>query len=462
MSINYSELEKIVSELRDFIIGCFIKNITQYTSNAITIEFRKQAREISLIFYIDPKNTFLGNCYFWDHAPKNPYHFTSVARKHLLGLLVQDFYSEKNDRILHIKFEDYEIIAEFLGKNGNIFLINSDNRILAVLHNRAGEKRVEQTGQTYISLGTKTQKEFSIREQFDLNDSKSLVAQITEYYLKNLAIERILQEKRRLENDIQKKTQLYEKLNEEYKDIDEKLYKETADLLIENINNIDSVADKIKLKIDKNKSISENAQYFYDLYKKQIRKKKQLNEYLSSLKITIDKLYNDIEDLNLKIKKTEIGEIDPIKILKKEDENKLHKNKEKTKSKVENSSLYNILITENGKRIIYGKTSSGNNEILKKFGKGNFWWFHVRDFQGPFVILQDDNLTLDDIKIASTIAVHFSKGKNAGKVSVIYTRCKYVKTIPKAIGKVIYFNEKEILTEDNPQIIKKILIKTKD
>jgi len=72
------------------------------------------------------------------------------------------------------------------------------------------------------------------------------------------------------------------------------------------------------------------------------------------------------------------------------------------------------------------------------------------------VILLDENLTNDDIKEVSTIAIHFSKGRNAGKAAVIYTKCKYVKTIPKIIGKVIYSKEKEIIAIDDMNIIKKI------
>ncbi|MEJ5273437.1 MAG: hypothetical protein WH035_04860, partial [Spirochaetota bacterium] len=166
-------------------------------------------------------------------------------------------------------------------------------------------------------------------------------------------------------------------------------------------------------------------------------------------------LTKKIEILNESKKKVESGELNPYKVLSKDDENKEKKNSIKITK--ENGSLYDFVTLDNGKKLVWGKSSAGNNEILKKFGKGNFWWFHVRDYQGPFVIILDENISSEDIKVASTFALHFSKGKNAGKASVIYTRCKYVKTIPKILGKVIYSKEKEVIAVDDPNLIKKML-----
>ncbi|MCR4421675.1 MAG: NFACT family protein [Exilispira sp.] len=455
MSINYAELEKIVSELKDFVVGSTCKKITQYSKNALTIELRKQNKDLSIIIFIDPKNTFLGIGNFWHQAPKNPYHFTMVARKYLDSMVVKDFYSEKNDRILHFVFDNCSIIAELLGKNGNVFLINNENYIQAVLHNRIGEKRIEKEGYKYIGLGTKTQKEFSIREEFNLNPKISFTEKITSFYLKRISIEKIESQIALIRNELIKKNQYLEKIVEELENVNPLSYKETADLILQNLNDINKIKEKLKIKYIESKTAVENAQYFYELYKKQLRKKEQLSEFIDNLKNQIEELTKKIEILNENKKKVENNEISPYKILFKENEIKDEKSNQQTKK--DGSSLYNIITLENGKKLVYGKSSAGNNVILKKFGKGNFWWFHVRDYQGPFVILMDENLTNEDIKIASIFALHFSKGKNAGKTSVIYTRCKYVKPIPKILGKVTYSKEKEILASDDTNLVKKLL-----
>ncbi len=453
MSINYCELEKIVLDLKDFIIGSTIKKITQYNKNALIIEFRKQNKDLDLFLFIDSKYTFLGVCNFWGTAPKNPYHFTVVARKYLSNLVVIDFYSEKNDRILHIKFEQYQIIAELTGKNGNIFLVDKDNKILAVLRNRIGEKRIEKAGQRYIALGSKTQKEFTIREIFLKDPKIAFIKAVTDYYLKELATDKIVNQKKILENELKRKNQYLEKLNIEFDGIDENIYKQTADLIIENINNIDSVKDKLKLKLDEGKTASENAQYFYQLYKKQIRKKRQLQEFINSVKYKINRIINEISILKRTLLELENGQINAENILRSNFD--FDKSKEEF-SKIESNPLYSIIKTENGKKIVIGKSAAGNNEILKKFGKGNFWWFHIRDFQGPFVILMDQNLTPQEIKICGALALHFSKAKNSGKASVIYTKCKYVKPIPKTIGNATYSKEREIIAFSDSNLIKKL------
>lgn len=454
MSINYAELEKVVEELKDFIIDSVIKKITQYNKNALTIEFRKQNKDLEILFYLDAKNTFLGQCRFWEEAPKNPYHFTVLARKYILGKTVKDFYSEKNDRILHIIFDDCRIIAELLGKNGNIFLLDNSNKIISVLRNRTGEKRVEKAGQEYKSLGSTTQKEFSIRQIFIQKNDLSLLNQITDFYLKKIAKEKLEDEIKSIENEIKRKKDYLESLIDEYENSDEKIYKETADLIMQNLNNFENVKDKIKLTIIADKSLVENAQYFYSLYKKYSRKKIQLSEYIKTIEENISKFEEKIENLKNLAFKLENGQIEAFNILRHKNEAKA---KEKSEIKRESNPLYCLITLENGKKIVYGKSAAGNNEILKKFGKGNFWWFHVRDYQGPFVIILDENLTNEDIKIASTIALHFSKGKNAGKASVIYTRVKYVKPIPKIPGKVNYTKEKEYFASIDNELIKKIL-----
>ncbi|MFN3411294.1 MAG: NFACT family protein [Exilispira sp.] len=453
MSINYAELEKITRQLKEFVTGSICKKVTQYLKNALVIEFRKKGKEISLLFYIDSKNTFIGLTNFWYDAPKNPYHFTILAKKYLSNLLVKDFYCEYKDRILHIVFEGYEIIAEFLGKNGNIFLLDDSKKILSVLHNRDGEKRLEKAGQQYIPLGSLTQKVFNIREQFANIPENSFIEEITRFYLKKLAIDKIDLEIDSILIEIKRKKEYLEKLEFEYNTSDESIYKETADLIIENLYDYNAIKDKIKIKLIENKSLTENAQYFYEIYKKYQRKKLQLSQYMLSIKEKINLLESKINSLIETKNKVENNLINPFTILKNKNQSKERKEKQLDK---ESSSLYNILRLENGKRIVYGKSAAGNNEILRKFGKGNFWWFHTRDYQGPFVLLLDKEITFQDIKTAATFAVHFSKGKNAGKVSVIYTRCKYVKPIPTITGKVNYTNEKEIFLSDDSSIIKRI------
>lgn len=454
MSINYAELQQIVQELKEFIVGSSVKKITQYSFSSLVIEFRKQNKDLSLLIYIDSKNTFLGLTSFWQNAPENPYHFTVVARKYLSNLIIKDFYSEKDDRILHIVFDNFQIIAELLGKNGNIFLIDSSNKILSTLHNRVGEKRIEKAGQNYIPLGSKTQKEFKIRESFLEDDNETLIKKITDFYLKKLSIEKINYEIDNIQGEIIKKKEYLENLAFELENTDETKYKESADFILQNLHYPQNIKDNIKLRLDENLSLTENAQNFYEIYKKYIRKKRQLLDYINSIKEKI-KLMEEKHKSLIELKnRVENNNIEPIKILKSQESKKKVKEND---FKKESNSLYNILFLQNKKKLVYGKSAAGNDELLKKFGKGNYWWFHVRDYQGPFVILLDENLTSEDLKISSALAFHFSKARNAGKASVVYTKCKYVKKIPKIPGKVTYSQEKEIFVHEEPELIKNIM-----
>ena len=101
-----------------------------------------------------------------------------------------------------------------------------------------------------------------------------------------------------------------------------------------------------------------------------------------------------------------------------------------------------------GSRIVVGRTPIENADVTFRIGRPDDLWFHVKDQPSAHVILQrDDRAEFDDadIETAAALAAFHSKAKSSPKVTVDYTRRKYVRKRPAAApGLVFYTNPKSI------------------
>ncbi len=103
-----------------------------------------------------------------------------------------------------------------------------------------------------------------------------------------------------------------------------------------------------------------------------------------------------------------------------------------------------------GNRIVVGRNSKENEFITFRLANKNDLWFHVKDTPGSHVVLRLESgkePIKEDILLAASAAVFFSKAKNSGKVPVDFTRVKNLKK-PKntPFGFVTYSGEKTIYT----------------
>ncbi|MGL5123194.1 MAG: Rqc2 family fibronectin-binding protein [Fusobacteriaceae bacterium] len=233
-------------------------------------------------------------------------------------------------------------------------------------------------------------------------------------------------------------------------------YKEIGDILAANIYSIPKFISQVELynfytdkmidiALNKTHSIQRNIESYYKKYNKlkrgleanKIRKievQKEL-DYLNSI-LTFTKTVPTVENL-----KNIIEELENQKYLKKslKDSKKIKKNKKKISLGV---SIIDEFFT-----IIYGRNNIENDYITFKIGAKDDFWFHAKDIPGSHVILKcnENNLTPELIEKAASYAANFSRGNLGDKISVDYTRRKYV-TKPNGSkpGFVIYTNQKTI------------------
>lgn len=80
--------------------------------------------------------------------------------------------------------------------------------------------------------------------------------------------------------------------------------------------------------------------------------------------------------------------------------------------------------------ILVGRNARENDELLRRWTKGNDLWLHTRDYAGGFVFVKNipgKSVPLETLLDAANLALHFSKGRRAGKADLYYTRVKHLR-----------------------------------
>ncbi len=89
------------------------------------------------------------------------------------------------------------------------------------------------------------------------------------------------------------------------------------------------------------------------------------------------------------------------------------------------------IIGPEGFTILYGKSSAGNDLLVKKYGRKRDLWFHARDSPGAHVLLKVEGAGREPsravIEEAARIAAKLSREKHAGKVEVICAEMRFVR-----------------------------------
>lgn len=199
-----------------------------------------------------------------------------------------------------------------------------------------------------------------------------------------------------------------------------------------------------KIPLDEKLNAVENAEKYFEKYKKGKSILEDLKEKLRQAELHLQEVITE---------KEKIKDISDLKIIKKME-------KDIKNSKNENPDLRNFRIfkLDDNFEVWVGKNSQANDLLTTKYSTQNDLWFHIRDYSGSHTVMKRKNKKLDFpknyISIAASIAAYYSKAKNAGTVAVAYCEKKYVKK-RKGMkeGTVIMEREKVIFVKPElPQV----------
>ena len=200
------------------------------------------------------------------------------------------------------------------------------------------------------------------------------------------------------------------------------------------------IINEIKIPLDSKLNLHENAQKYFKLYKKS---KTGIEQIKIQKEIANDEL-DYFRNIEKQIKFASNEDMQEI-MLDLYQNNYLKNSKIQKKEKLRPANKKyqpHFIKLNNGIKIGYGLSSYQNEELTFSLAKKDDFYFHVKDFHGPHVILFNNNPNDEEILIAGEIALYFA---SLGAGEVYYTQRKDVKKVPGKRGLVTLKNQKLIV-----------------
>ncbi len=211
----------------------------------------------------------------------------------------------------------------------------------------------------------------------------------------------------------------------------------------------------VEIKLDVRKTPSQNAQHYYNEYKKAVTAEEKLTEqiakgeeelqYLDSVfdSLTRAASENDIIQLRLELSeqgyiRSGLGKAKPPKAL----------------PPIEYKS-------SDGFTILVGRNNRQNDQLTLKFAEKSDIWLHTQTITGSHVLILTDGETPPDstIEEAAVIAAVNSRGRGSNLVPVDYCLARYVKKPAGAKpGKVIFTNYKTAFVRPDAELEQKLRV----
>ena len=433
----------VLRQIKEESRGCFL--FTIYTGSEKTILIRLEESELPVICLQYGKNP----------PASVPSSFCMLLRKYILNRRIEDIVQYETQKIAIIKFSDSlssELVIDFTKKRGNMILLcgekikgsyfqlaensrTKDNQFVfppskfenlnlpnveelcPCILNKNGKKEYFLTevenAEKYSSFNEMFFNiVFDKKEETDLETKKKSIISLIKADLKKMS-----RRKEAIKGDLEKlikNTANCDKGNTILANIG--LIPHKAEIVeLPNISNPDEI---LKIELDPSKNPSENAQEYFEKFKKSKRGIPILEERLQQTE-EHEEYLNSYIDI--------ISETDNLQELEEIEDNLRHGKPISKNSHVQISSprKYKFM----NFTIISGKNPEQNDEVSLKIASKNDMWFHARGMGGSHVIIKSDKNEKPPKEVivrAAEIAAYHSKGKNSSKVQVTQTFARHV------------------------------------
>jgi predicted ribosome quality control (RQC) complex YloA/Tae2 family protein len=265
----------------------------------------------------------------------------------------------------------------------------------------------------------------------------------------------LVQSVKKRQNDLLEKHDLLEEQLKIAENADE--LKTKGDMLIANISRLkrgqneailqdpyNPDGSEIKIDLDEKLSPSDNAQKYYQEYKKAKKSKQIVGKFY-------DKNKNELEHLTSLIERVDqADDMDTLEDIRHElVKMGIIRAKSSEKKIKQVVTLFKRFRSSDDFLIFVGRNSSENDLLVKQESSPNDMWLHAQQIEGSHVLILNPEKKPDiprrTLLEAAILAANFSKAKHSGIVPVDYTWVKYVRK-PRGAkpGFVIYTNEKTL------------------
>ncbi|MDR3200150.1 MAG: NFACT family protein [Spirochaetales bacterium] len=466
MSLNWKEIEKILSELP--LEGCRVQDIRQPDFHSLVLELFQPGDAFSLYINLTAGGSRIHRLSRKLVYPKVTQRFAEFLRSRVRGGRIQEVRQIPGDRLFSFKInragEETLLWLRLWGAASNIIAVGEDGTILDAYYRRPG--RGEETGGSYTPAAPATPSTEKPAKHFEIRpwpESESFGAFIEEDYFRRE--EEALLEK--LKSQLESRFRVQEaKIASTIAGLEKRLaayasmesFKKSGDLIMRNLHTLkkgdlwcrarDGETGEepfTEIALDAALSPHENAEVFYQKYKKAKSGRLIVEEEIASLR-------RELKGLEQKI--TSLDDEKNIRVLREALRD------EKPRREKEKASAPGLRFSSGGMHILVGRTATENDELLRRHVRGNDWWLHTRDCPGAYVFvkcLPGKSVPLDTLLDAGNLAVFYSKARSSGSAQLYYTQVKYLRRAKgEKTGTVLPTHEKNLMVRLEPKRLERL------
>jgi predicted ribosome quality control (RQC) complex YloA/Tae2 family protein len=466
VSLNWKEIDAVLAELP--LVGSYVQRVDQPDYRNLVLALYRPGERYYLLCSLEQNATRLHRIDRKPQRPKKQQRFAQMLRARIEGGQITDAYQVHSDRIVRLEIsraqETTLLWIRLWGGQANIIATDSSLTILDAFYRRP--KRNEVTGATYdpdadTRIHEADPEERKRRlEQFPTREfpgEGSFNARVAAYYAEQAEEQAVQKRRSRILNELDSQRNKITSKLKSLRDKEAKLteveqYKEQGDLIMSNLHaiqagdrwleaeSLDGSGERVTIRLDPNRAPHENAELFYEQYKKARENRKQLQNEIDTQQQQLEQIARRREAVEQATTSSELAEYDT------RHQSQPHKERDR--------SIPGIEFQSGGFKIIVGRTARENDELLRRYVKGNDVWLHVRDYPGSYVFVRHipgKSVPLEVLLDAGNLAIHFSKARNAGRADLYYTFVKHLRRAKNGKTGLVLPTQEKNLTVDLEQ-----------
>jgi predicted ribosome quality control (RQC) complex YloA/Tae2 family protein len=450
--MHQDTLEEICSEVGRLLRGRFVGRVFQLTSSSLAIDFG--LKEAGYLFLsVDPSaprfHLIKRSSRELEKTSRAPSPFTQALRTGLGGGRLLSVNKEDHERIVRFAFSVTDelgeanrrsVVAQLTGRSSNLFILDSESKITHAL--RAPRGAGQLIGEVYCPPGRQAK---PISEEIEIarGEFATMSAAVDDHYRLVEAELAFAAQAHDFESNLRKEIRRRLKLRANLqKDLvahgRPEEHKRLGDLLLANISNATREGNIVRLthyyaegeptleiEVDENSSLQEAAASAFSRYGKAKRaieeiatRVEQTDKEVSQLETKLARLEKAIESGN----KEALAEFtEPKKGGRPKGDGQ--------KTQASNLPGMRHYRSSDGYEVVVGRSARDNDQLTFKVARPNDLWLHAGDYPGSHVIVRNskkDEVPHRTIIEAAQLAAKFSQASKDSKVTVHYTRRKFI------------------------------------
>ncbi|ORC33880.1 hypothetical protein B4O97_14545 [Marispirochaeta aestuarii] len=468
MSLNWREIDQILTELE--LSGGFIQNIIQPDYSSLVLELFKPGKgprgRLGLYISLKQGKTRLHRITGKVKRQIKLQRFSQLLRSRIKGCRILDARQVPGQRLVEIQIlqgdETLSLWLRLWGNAGNIILCRETGEIIDAFYRRPA--RGEVSGGSFLPWQEEYQEpdaRFSLEDYSGHRDYNSLVEEL---YTRQETEEAFRQKRNELLNRWRRySSSLRGRLNglEAAAAREENLPGEesTGDLILANLHRIKpgdrwleaedfSGKKTLQIPLDPALSPQENAQRYFNLRKKEERRRKRALEEINDIRREADQAEHFVDTCE---KARELADLEGIP----------GPPEKRSRKPAEESSRPGAYFFSREWQIIAGRNARESDKLLREWARGNDYWVHARDYPGGHIFLRGPKGKSPPLEVlldAGNLALHYSKARRGGGGDCYYTQVKYLRRPREGkTGTVLPTQEKNLAISMDEDRLRRLL-----